>query len=106
MTTTLMKAIAAPLRKGEIVEVRRAGDWTNIILDTPMRINVDQPTMLNRIKAAIDILRHGYHDTEKQKAVLVLHHIYASELNDLLIESIYYTPDGEYKGEQFTYRDT
>lgn len=104
--SNLMTAILAPLRKGEIVKATRSGEWASIEFNTPISINVNRPTLLRKIRAAIDILRKGYHDTEQQRVLLVLHHTYASELNDLLIENIYYTEDGEYTGERFTYQDS
>lgn len=105
--SNLMTAIVAPLRKGEIVNVRRDGEWVGITLDTPVSINVDKPLSIwRKLRAMFDILMKGYHDTDKQQVMLVLHHTYASELNDLLIEGIYYTDDGEYKGERFTYEDS
>ena len=99
-------AVVAPLRKGEITQVSRAGNWVTIFLDTPISINADRRTTIwDRLAVAWDILLLGYHDTPRQRCQLVLHHTVASELNDLLIEKIYYTEDGEYKGEQFNYRD-
>jgi len=99
-------AVVAPLRKGEITQVSRAGNWVTIFLDTPISINADRRTTIwDRLAVAWDILLWGYHDTPHQRCQLVLHHTVASELNDLLIEEIYYTEDGEYKGEQFNYRD-
>lgn len=101
-----MTAIVAPIKRGEIVEVKRGGDWVTIIFNTPVSINVDKPLSIwRKLSAMYDILIKGYHDTDKQRVMLVLHHTNASELNDLLIENIYYTEDGEYTGERFTYQD-
>jgi len=98
--------ILAPLRKGEIVEAKRSGDWCTLVFNTPISVNADGKSLLARIKVALDILRYGYSDLPQQKVMLVLHHTYASELNDLLIEGIYYTPEGEFKGERYTYQDS
>ena len=100
-----MTAIIAPLRKGEIVKATRAGNWVSITLNLPISINVNRPSFLKRLAACVDILVKGYHDTSKQDVTLVMHYDQASELNDILIERIYYTDEGVYRGEQYTYRD-
>ncbi len=98
--------IVFPSRTSELKEVRRSGDWCTITFHTPFAVEAPDKSLFGRIKTALDILRRGYTDRDSQRIVLVLHHRVAAELNDLLIEGIYYTPQGEYKGERFTYQDS